>query len=230
MVEAVRRWLRDDPALLPPGVRGPATVAAALCALGLAVLALRYAGDDDSGRLDDRLSAAVDAVPAGRGGLARVVVAVGDPLPVIVIAFAMAIACAALGSRRLALLAVLAPGLTGVATTLLKPVIGRTFVDAGSFALPSGHTGAAAALGLVAAFVLADRCRLRPATTAALLAAGAAVPGAGMALALTVLDIHYPTDTVAGLCTAVAVAVGTALAVDRAGSPRTTGPRRSQAA
>jgi undecaprenyl-diphosphatase len=37
-----------------------------------------------------------------------------------------------------------------------------------------------------------------------------------MAVALIVRDWHYPTDTIGGFCTAVAVVLGTALLIDRA--------------
>jgi len=58
--------------------------------------------------------------------------------------------CLLLGRRRLAALAVLGPGLAGVATTVLKPAIGRQLdVPAGLwFSFPSGHTAGAAAIAI----------------------------------------------------------------------------------
>jgi undecaprenyl-diphosphatase len=47
-----------------------------------------------------------------------------------------------------------------------------------------------------------------------------------MAIALTALDIHYPTDTIGGFGTAVAVVLGTAAVLDRLASARRLGAGR----
>ena len=192
-----------------------ATVAIAAATALLAGLGIAYAGTGDAGRLDGTLTDVVDRLPAGRGGLAWEVVRLGDPLPVVLISAALAGACLLTGRRRAALVAVLGPGITGLATTLLKPVFNRTIDNAG-FAYPSGHTGAATALGLVSALILVSLIRARPPLAVPLLVAGAAVPGVGMAMALVVLTIHYPTDTVGGFCAAVVAVLGAARIVDTA--------------
>jgi undecaprenyl-diphosphatase len=105
------------------------------------------------------------------------------------------------------------PGLTGVATTTLKPLVGRT-ID-GGLAFPSGHTGGATALGVVAALLLITVLRPATGTSALLLSAGALVSGGAMALALVSDRVHYPTDTVGGFCVAVAVVLASALVIER---------------
>ena len=109
---------------------------------------VRYAGTSTAGGVDARVDAVVD--PLGcRAPLARPhAAALGSPPSVVVLAFALSAMCLLLGRRRLAVLAVVGPGLTGVCTTLLKPALGRTIE--GGFAFPSGHTGGATSLGLVA--------------------------------------------------------------------------------
>jgi undecaprenyl-diphosphatase len=42
--------------------------------------------------------------------------------------------------------------------------------------------------------------------------------GGAMAVALIVYEWHYATDTIGGACTAIAVILGSALALDRAAS------------
>ncbi|MHA6795970.1 phosphatase PAP2 family protein [Pseudonocardia bannensis] len=85
----------------------------------------------------------------------------------------------------------------------------------GDFAFPSGHAGAAGALGLVAAPLLVSLLRPEPRVAAVALVADTSLTGAGMALTLVAEDIHYATDTVGGLSIAVAVVLTTALIDDR---------------
>ena len=109
---------------------------------------MRYAGTSTAGAVDARVDAVVDPLGAAHRWLVRHAAALGSPPSVVVLAFALSAMCLLLGRRRLAVLAVVGPGLTGVCTTLLKPALGRTFD--GGFAFPSGHTGGATSLGLVA--------------------------------------------------------------------------------
>lgn len=192
-----------------------------LAAIAFTILAFAYAGEDEGGKIDYRAEPILDAIVKGHMRPARLVVALGDPIPVIVMAALLSAIAFALGQRRLAIVAVLGPGLTGVATTLLKPVIGRTIH--GDFAFPSGHTAAATALGLVAALLVLGQLRLGRVAGTALLAAAAIIAGGGMAFGLVASDIHYPTDTIGGFSTAIVAVLVTALAVDGiAGTRRRT--------
>lgn len=154
----------------------------------------------------------VDAAVLNKSGIVSAVVTLGNPLPVAAAVLALAGACLMLRRRSLAVLTVVGPSVTGVATIMFKPLIGRTFN--GGFAYPSGHAAAATALGLVAAFLLVDVLEAGPWVSAALLAAGAILAGGCMAIALIVGGFHYPTDVVGGFLVAVAVVVGTAWLIE----------------
>jgi membrane-associated phospholipid phosphatase len=203
---------RPEPAILPPGLRAPAAAVSVFALLVFGVFAARYADDSSAGRLDRRIDDLI--APTGRGiSLPDLVIILGNPVTVVVLAFLLAGLALALGHRRLAVLAIAGPGLTGVATTTFKPIIGRTIE--GGLAYPSGHTGGATALGVVAALLLITVLRPATGTSALLLSAGALVSGGAMALALVSNRIHYATDTVGGFCVAVAVVLTSALVIER---------------
>ncbi|MFC4947221.1 phosphatase PAP2 family protein [Pseudonocardia sp. GCM10023141] len=178
-----------------------------------AVLGVRYAGESEGGSLDrhaETLLAA--AVPSYSGRPADFVIQFGTPAMVILLAVVLAAICLATGNRPLAVLAVVGPGLAGLATTLLKPFIGRT-ID-GGFAYPSGHTGGATSIAIVVALLLLSRWQLPRAAALTVLFGTALVAGIGMAAALVSAEVHYPTDTIGGFCTSVVCVLGTALLID----------------
>ena len=207
------RLVSEHSAALPRTLRRPAAAAVALAALGFVVLAARYAGGSKAGWFDGHIEHVVDALTPDPSRLSEMVI-LGNPLPVVAAAGILGGVSLMLGRRRLAALAVIGPGLTGVVTETFKPLIGRT-IEGGGLIYPSGHTGAATALGLVAALLLVNLLRPGPRAGATLLAAGALLSGGGMAVAVIVGGFHYPTDTAGGFCTAVAVVLGTALLLDR---------------
>ena len=182
-----------------------------MAVLVFGVLAERYGGEASARWLDRRVQSLVDASGPARS-LADLVILFGGELSVVVLAVLLSVLALALGHRRLAVLAIVGPGLTGLATVLLKPLIGRTFN--GEFAFPSGHAGGATALGIVAALLLIAVLRTALRTSAALLAAGAVLSGGTMAFALVASRDHYPTDTIGGFCIAVAVVLTSALIIE----------------
>lgn len=208
----------DAPGLLPEPLRRPVAVVVAAAAVVFAVLASRFAGTSAAGRLDLRVDAVVDPATSEHHRLVGLVGRLGSPPVVVALAVVIAAVCLVRGRRRLALLAVAGPGLTGVATTVLKPVLGRTIGD--GFAFPSGHTGGATAIALVAALLITALRSLGPAAAAGVLAAAAVVLGGGVGTAMVAGDKHYPTDTVGGFCTAVVIVLGGALLLDRFALPR----------
>jgi membrane-associated phospholipid phosphatase len=209
------------PVLLPAVARRPVAVAAGTAFAVFAVLAVRYAGTSAAGRVDERVDTVVDPLGEAHQWLVRHTTLLGSPPMVVLVAFLLAGACLALGRRRLALLAVAGPGITGVATTTLKPLIGRTIGE--SFAFPSGHTGGATSLGLVAALLVITLVRPGWKGSLLVIASGAVLAGGSVGLAMVASNAHYPTDTLGGFCTAVVVVLGLALALDRMGA----GPRRT---
>jgi undecaprenyl-diphosphatase len=190
----------------------------AFAASVFAVLAARYAGTSTASQVDTRVDAVVDPLGGAHRWLTRQAVELGSPPSVVALAFTLSAICLLLGRRRLAMLAVVGPGVTGVCTTLLKPALGRT-ID-GGFAFPSGHTAGATSLGLVAALLAISVLRPSRSGALAILAAGALVIGGGVGGAMIASNVHYPTDTLGGFCTAVVVVCGGALVADRVAAHR----------
>jgi membrane-associated phospholipid phosphatase len=198
---------------IPPRLRLPALVLVALAVVVFAAGAATYAGSTGNGSLDLHTESLVAGAASPHEHLFRVLTAFGSPPTVVAGAFGLATVCLALHRRRLAVVAVVGPGLTGLATTLLKPAIGRT-TEFGGFAYPSGHTGGATAIALVVALLLVSLVRPGRTTGTALIVTIALVAGGGIGVALVATDAHYPTDTVGGFCAAVALVLGTALALE----------------
>ena len=114
---------------------------------------------------------------------------------------------------RVAVLVVLGTGLTISVTSALKPLVGRTIHDI-YLSYPSGHTASATAVAMCAVLLVWQR--LSRAAALALLYGTAFVVGAAAAWAQSSLVAHYPSDTVGGWCTALAVVPATALLIDYA--------------
>ncbi|MQA14188.1 MAG: phosphatase PAP2 family protein [Pseudonocardiaceae bacterium] len=216
--------LREPPAL-PPALRRPIGTTAALAAVVVVVLAVRYSGDVAASSLDNWARGAVDRLLPQPGPAALLVDVVGAPLVTLALVGLLAAVCLALGRRRLAVVAVASVVLTGAATTLLKPVIGRT-IHGGYLSYPSGHTAAATLLALVVALLAVDLLRVGGLPGVLVIVAAAGAAGATMAWSQVALGAHYPTDTIGGFGTAMAVVPATALAIDRLAGRR-RGPRRS---
>ncbi len=227
-----RRFAR--PVVADPLVR-PVAVVVVVCMIGLAALALRFGGTTTAGRTDTRAEVLVQTWVGQYADTLRYVVRLGDARNVVAAALVLAVVCLLLGRPRLALVAVAGPAVTGVVTTVLQPVIGRTIE--GGYALPSGHAGGLTAVATVLGLLAITSAHERLRSTGLVALCGVVLAGFVMAVALVVNDEHYWTDTVAGSCAAVAVVCGLALLVDLvfgrtapvagrpAGRPRTDGRR-----
>jgi membrane-associated phospholipid phosphatase len=146
------------------------------------------------------------AVSKGYGAVALAVDFLGEPVGSALVMAGLVAATLPLRSWRWTALAVVGPGVTVVLTTVVKPLVGRT-INGPHLSYPSGHTAYAAAVGLVAALLLARRFGgFVPLTI--LVPAGCA---AAMAWAQVSLGAHYVTDTVGGYATALAVTATAAL-------------------
>jgi membrane-associated phospholipid phosphatase len=198
----------DRPAarpLLPGAARWPVVAVVVVCVLVVAAQVVwRRHGMEAS-----PVNAAVDAsVRAGLGGhrlLLAVLVWPGRPVPVTVMASALALACVL--RRRYdeaALVAVAVPLAAGLTELVLKPLAGRT---PWGTPFPSGHVTCVAALATVLAVVLtrapAGASPLRLAAAAAGFLAVAAV-----AAGVIGSNMHHFADIIGG----AAVGSGTVLA------------------
>jgi membrane-associated phospholipid phosphatase len=206
------------PTALPNSLRRAAAWVAAVAAVAVGALGVRYEGLSRSSHTDRVLDRAVQSSVPDKERLFSLIHYLGNPRSVIVLAGLLAVLAFVLSRRRLAVLAVLGPGLTGVATTVLKPVFDRTL--GGAPAYPSGHTAALTALAIVTALLLVSLIRVGTVWKAVLVGLAALGAGLAMAVTLTVLDIHYPTDTIGGFGTAVAVVLAAALVLDRVAEAR----------
>uniref|UniRef100_UPI00278C07C5 phosphatase PAP2 family protein n=1 Tax=Streptomyces venezuelae TaxID=54571 RepID=UPI00278C07C5 len=174
-----------------------------------------YAGAGRPGTADARIVAALDGVgPLGR----RIALAtdfLGEPVGATVLVAALVTGCLLLRRPRAAVLVVLGAGLAVAATKVLKHLVGRTIHGDGNLSYPSGHTAFLTALALAVALLAAGRPALGRAAGTVLVLAAAVAAGAAMGWAQVVLSAHYPTDTLGGLCTALAVVPATARLLDR---------------
>jgi membrane-associated phospholipid phosphatase len=212
-----------NPPALAPALRRPIAVVAILAAVALSAFAVRYSGEAAPGRLDMWAQTAVEGLWP-QPGLGTIVIAtMGDPLSVVVLTVLMAAACLRLGRRRLAVVAVAGVGMTGIVTTALKPVVGRT-IHGEFLAYPSGHTAAATVLTLVVALLLVDLLEMRRLPGVLLILATTGVAGSAMALTQVIQGTHYATDTVGGFCAAVVIVPATAILVDRFAERRVGSP------
>ena len=139
----------------------------------------------------------------------------GDPRTVAVATVALAGVCAVLGRRRLAVVALVSPVLTGVVTTLGKPLVQRTIHGEDNLAYPSGHVAAIATLAAVFMLLVVGLLAAGRAVRVALFVVGTVVIAAVMAVDQIAIEAHYPLDALGGLCAAFAVVTGVAIAVDR---------------
>ncbi|HXV94448.1 MAG TPA: phosphatase PAP2 family protein [Pseudonocardia sp.] len=200
--------------VLPGPLRRPAIVVLLAAALGLGLLAIRFTGVDGPGPLDRAVDPLVEARLAPYRAPLRRLVRLAGPSPVLLASAGLALVSLAARRPRLAAVALAAPPLTGLVATTLQAAIGRTLE--GGDALPSGHTAGATAVITVVVLIALSLTRRSLRTAAALGAATVLAVAGTTGLALVANDLHYVTDTLAGLCTGVGVVLGTALAVDAA--------------
>jgi membrane-associated phospholipid phosphatase len=207
---------------LPTTLRGPAVALAGLAAVVLAVVGWLVAGTTSANAVDlwaERLIAAHHSL---RGALPQLAVVVGEPVTVVVCAALLAGWCLYRRRPALAAVAVLGPGFTGLAETVIKPIVGRTLSGGAGvdLAFPSGHTAGATALGLAVAVVVAGLVREHRELWLLALTAATFSGAAIVAVGLVDERAHYPTDTLGGLCLAVVTTVLTAVAVDAVAARR----------
>ena len=184
-----------------------------LCTCVFVWLAFRVAGGSQQGAIDRQVGKTVHALLPNALKPIVDLIPLGDAIPVIALALTMSIFALGLGHRQAAVIAITGPLMTGLITTGVKPLVGRTIRE--HLAYPSGHTGAWTSLGLVIAVILIGVLSTGPVMSALLLAAGGLGGGGTMALTVIMFNSHYPSDTVGGFCAAVVSVLGCALVAER---------------
>lgn len=212
--DADRRWRAPHPALTP-AVAGPLAVVGGLAALVLVTLGVVLAGSATATAPDRWLQAVVVGWWPDPGEGAYFIDYLGDPESVAKAALLLAAVCVAFGRRRLAVVALLSPVVTGLVTTLGKLVVLRTIHGPDNLSYPSGHAGAIATLAAVLLLLVVDLLRAGRGVGLVVFLVGTVGITAVMAVDQVAIDAHYPSDTLGGLCAAVAVVAGVALLVDR---------------
>lgn len=204
---------------LPPILRIPLAVVAILSTAVVVSLGIRHAGETTAGPLDSSVQPWLSDTVAENRPLALAIDFAGEPVGLAALVLLLMMVALALRRPRMAMLVVLGTGLTITTTTLIKPVADR-IIHHEHLSYPSGHTASATALAMLATMLAWHR--LRPVAALVLLLVAALVVGAAAAWAQAGLVAHYPTDTLGGWCTALAVVPATAWLVDLAADRVTT--------
>lgn len=191
----------------------PIGVVATLSGCGVLALSWWYAGADTAGRFDASIIEPL-VVHGWQRHLTWLVADLGSP-PALLLGMVGLVVAARRTGRRAALWLAVAGPLLAVALTefVLKPLVGRTYD--GGLSLPSGRATCITSIAwvLVLAFVavgLPAAGWLRAALVALAVSVVAAV-----SLAVVALQVHYPTDALAGMLVGTAVVGAVALALDR---------------
>jgi membrane-associated phospholipid phosphatase len=202
------------PAALPRAVYAPLLVVSVLAAAAVAVLGVLYAGMSTGTAFDASVRANLLGTQGPWHALALAVDWTGEPYGSLVVLAVLTGTCWLLGRRRSAVLVLAGTGVAVAATTALKPLIGRT-INGEFLCFPSGHTATATAYALAVSSALLAGREIR-ATRGLLVIAAVTVPVAAlMAWAQVLLNAHYPTDTIGGFATALAVVPPIAWVIDR---------------
>jgi membrane-associated phospholipid phosphatase len=200
---------------LPRAVRVPLFAVAVIAAVVAVVLGFLFHGHTLGTELDESvyrtLHGSIEAPFAY--GVAWVVGSAGDPLAAAPIVVLLAFLLRAAGQTRLAVLVVAGPVVTGVVTTLAKPVAGR-YINGDNLSYPSGHTAFVTAVGLIIGLFLTTRYGLGRIGGTAVVLGLALVCAAAMAWSQVSDRVHYLTDTFGGFCVAIVLVTVTATMVD----------------
>jgi undecaprenyl-diphosphatase len=200
---------------VPPSVRVPLFVVAVAAAVVAVVLGFVFSGQTIGTVLDESVYQAIrgSIEPSFVYGVAWVVGSAGDPAGAAVLVVVLVVVFLRSGQTRLAILVVAGPVVTGVVTTLAKPVASR-FINGDYLSYPSGHTAFVTSLGLIIGLFLTTRRGLGRVGGTAVVLGLALVFAATMSWSQTANRVHYLTDTMGGFCVAVALVTATGAIVD----------------
>jgi membrane-associated phospholipid phosphatase len=203
----------DPRPILLPALRRPVAVVAVVAALVVVALGVLYHDTSSGGAFDRWLQPWLDRSTEAWHPVALAIDFCGEPVGLAALVVVLTGLSLWLRRPRMAVLVLVGTGLSITATTVIKEFAGRTIHET-FLSYPSGHTASATALSMAAVMLVWHR--LRPAAAFALLMGVALVVGAAAAWAQAGLVAHYPTDTIGGWCTALAVVPATAWLIDRA--------------
>ncbi|WP_410607011.1 phosphatase PAP2 family protein [Amycolatopsis sp. lyj-109] len=210
----MRQLVRTAPAALPAVLRGPLAMTAALATAVLVALGILHFHDSGLTGIDAALLPSIYGVEPPWRYVALVFDFGGEPVGSVILIALLSGVCWLVRRLRTAVLTVAGVVVTVAATTVLKPVVGRT-IHGEFLSYPSGHTALATALALVIALLLTERFGLGRAAGMALVLGLALVAGVAMGWAEVALGAHYPTDALGGFCAALAAVPATARVLDR---------------
>jgi membrane-associated phospholipid phosphatase len=201
---------------LPAGLRPLLAAVSGVSALIVLGLGLHVAGETAPGPYDRWADAAVSAlIPSPEGTPFDLIAAAGDPIPATVLALLLAGLCWRLGHRALAWTTLAGVALTGITTSALKPLNGRT-INGDNLCFPSGHTAALTVFGIVLGLLAVRRYGISRGWVGLLVVLACAGTTATTIALLLIRDVvHYATDTIGGFFTALAVVAPLALVFDR---------------
>ncbi|MEV5608917.1 phosphatase PAP2 family protein [Streptomyces sp. NPDC052225] len=202
--------------VLAPLLRVPLGLVAGFAAVVVVLVGAMYAGHTQPGAVDRWFVLPTDdSVRGAWRGVALAIDFWGEPAGSALLITAGVAGCLLRRRPRAAALLVAGAAVAVVATTLLKYVVGRTIHGPDNLSYPSGHTAFATALAVVVALIVSGWRGLGRTAGTVLVLAVALAAGAAMGWAQVSLGAHYPTDVLAGWCTALAVVPATAWCVDR---------------
>ncbi|MBO0830702.1 MAG: phosphatase PAP2 family protein [Actinobacteria bacterium] len=199
--------------LLPAPARPPAAIAAAICLVIVALLAIASVHQDHGFPVDRAVESWLVGLHIPERGMS-LFSRIGGGLVATALTAALALAC--LIRRRLsaAVLTVAGVALASALTEyVLKPSIHRTIN--GALVYPSGHaTGLFALATAVAIILLAPRTGRPPHALRYAAVALATAVATAVGLAMVALGYHYFTDTIGGAALGTGVMLATALVLD----------------
>jgi membrane-associated phospholipid phosphatase len=217
----------STPPLLPARTRRPAAVTAVCCAVIVAVLGVVAFHRSQANPVDRPVDSWLRQQLGSHWQLMSHISYLGGGQVVTLFTAVLIVACLAVrrvNAAAITLISVVAAG--GLTEYVLKPLVHETFQHAW-LSYPSGHTTSLFALITVVGVLLTDPPRWRPRPGLRLLImAGLSLVGCAVAVAMTVLQYHYFTDTIAGAAWGTCVALAATFLLDAPAVRRVLGSAR----
>jgi hypothetical protein len=213
--------------LLPVRARRPAAIAAACCAVVVAVLGAFAFRRSQANAVDRPVDLWLRHHLSSHLHVLSDISYLGGGQVVTVLTVVLVVACLAarrVNAAALSLISVIAT--VGLTEYVLKPLVHET-IQHGWLTYPSGHTSSLFTLIAVVGVLMVDPPRWRPRPgLRPLIMLGLILVGCAVAVAMTVLQYHYFTDTIAGAAWGTCVVLTATFLVDSGGVRRRVGAAR----